>query len=97
MTWQQVAEKAQKHRDEAIAVIQPPTPEVPPTLPLDVTPIPKASLAPKEVKITECPAEELVTLIASGAFTSIEVTNAFLRRAALAQKLVRFRWFFTWR
>lgn len=90
MTWQQVAETAQKHRDDTIAQVQPTVPDVSSELPLNVTLIPKALLSPKEVKITECPAEELVDSIASGRLTSREVTNAFLRRAGLAQNLVLF-------
>lgn len=89
MTWQEVAEKARRRRDDTIAQVRPPVPEIPSTLPRDVTPLPKAGLAPKEVRITESPAEELVASIASGILTSTEVTNAFLRRAALAQKLVQ--------
>ena len=88
MTWQEVAEKAQRHRDDTIARVRPSVPEVPSTLQRDVTPIPKALLAPKEVRITESPAEELLASIAAGILTSTEVTIAFLRRAGLAQKLV---------
>lgn len=90
MDWQQVAQKAQKHRDNTIARLQPAVPDVPSELPLNVTPIPRVLLSPKEVKITECSAEELITSIGAGRLTSSEVTNAFLRRAGLAQKLVLF-------
>jgi len=88
MTWQEVAMKAQRHRDDTIAQIRPPIPVISFTLPRNVTPILRVGLAPKEVRITESPAEELVASIASGILTSTEVTNAFLRRAGLAQKLV---------
>lgn len=88
MGWQEVADKAQKHRDKTISQVQPPVPDVPSELPLDVTPIPRALLHPKEVKITEMSPEDLVRALAAGVLTSTEVTNAFLRRAAVAQKLV---------
>ncbi len=90
MTWEQVAEKAKHHRDDTITLVQPPVPDLPAeALPLDVTALSKAFLAPKEVTITERSGEDLVASIASGVLSSTEVTNAFLRRAGLAQKLVQ--------
>lgn len=87
-TWQEVAKEAQLHRDASIAKVNPPVPEVPADLPLDVTPLPRKLLSEREVEITETPAESLLASLATGKLTSVEVTNAFLRRAGLAQKLV---------
>lgn len=88
-SWQDVAKTAQDLRDASIGRINPPVPDVPSDLPRDVTNVPKHLLAPDEVLITETSPEDLTTALASGKFTSTAVTNAFLRRAGLAQKLVR--------
>lgn len=88
-SWQEIAKLAQKVRDESIAQVLPPVPEVPGELPLNVTGIPKQLLAAREIEITETPAEVLVQKLASAEWTCVEVTNAFLRRAGLAQRLVR--------
>ena len=53
-----------------------------------MTGIPQILLSPREVEITTMSAEGLVALLATGTLTSTEATNAFLRRAGLAQKLV---------
>lgn len=86
--WQEIAQIAQETRDKSIALVQPPVPEVPNELPLNVVGLPKQLLSPREVEITETPAEVLVTKLASGEWTSLEITQSFLRRAGLAQKLV---------
>ena len=93
-SWQEIAKTAQKHRDVSIAEVKPAIPEVPPHLPHDATCIPKDLLTQKEVEITETTAEGLVTLLATGKLKSADVTNAFLRRAGLAQKLVSFRFLY---
>lgn len=87
-TWQEIAQIAQEVRDKSIALVQPPVPEVPEDLPLNVTSIPKKLLTPREIEITETAPEVLVQKLALGEWTCVEVTNAFLRRAGLAQKLV---------
>jgi len=86
--WQEVAKIAQQARDRSIAQVQPPVPDVPLDLPLNVSDIPRQLLTPAEVEITETAPEILAQSLASGKLTSVEVVNAFLRRAALAQKLV---------
>lgn len=78
------------HRDATVAAIEPPLPELPSELPLNVTGIPKTVLTARELELTESPAEDLLTVLAAGYVTSGEVTRAFLRRAALAQRLVSF-------
>jgi hypothetical protein len=87
-SWQEIAQIAQDVRDKSIAQIQPPVPEVLEDLPLNVTNIPKQLLTSREIEITETPPEVLVQKLASKEWTCVEVTNAFLRRAGLAQKLV---------
>lgn len=87
-TWEQVAADRQKYRDATIAILDPPIPAVPKELPLNVTGIPKQLLTSDEIKITEMKVEELVPALAGGRLSAVEVTNAFLRRAAVAQGLV---------
>jgi amidase len=87
-TWQEIAKQAQDHRDASIAALDPPLPELPAELPLDVTQIPKQILTAQEISITETTSEVLVDKLARGELAAVEVTKAFLRRAGLAQKLV---------
>jgi len=89
--WQETAKIAQDLRDKSIAEVQPTVPDVPTQLPLNVTGLPGQLLTAAEVKITETPPETLIARLAAGELTSVEVTKAFLRRAGLAQKLVRLR------
>ncbi len=86
-TWQEVAQIAQELRDKSIAEVEPTVPDVPSELPLNVSKIPAELLSNAEIGITETSPENLLASLASGKLTSVEVTNAFLRRAALAQKL----------
>lgn len=86
-TWQEIAKTAQDHRDSTLN-LDPPVPDVPANLPLDVTAIPKILLSPEAVAITQTPPEELVMSLALGRLTSLTVTSAFLQRAGVAQKLV---------
>lgn len=87
--WQEIAKKAQEHRDASIRKVEPPVPDVATNLPLNVTGIPAQSLFAEEVKITETLPEDLIASLASGQLTSSSVIKAFLRRAGIAQKLVR--------
>lgn len=89
-TWQQVAEDRQKHRDATIAAVAPSVPAVPKELPLNVTSIPKELLTSDEIEITEMKVEDLVPALAEGKLSAVDVTNAFLRRAAVAQALVSY-------
>jgi amidase len=88
MTWQEIAQQAQAARDQTVAAVQPPVPDVPSDLSLNVIDIPRQLLTAREVEITDTAAEVLVTQLAAGAWTSVEVANAFLRRAGVAQRLV---------
>ena len=87
-SWQDVAQRVQKHRDRSIIKVQPSIPDTPAALPANVTSIPETLLTAREAQITTTPPEELVESIACGKLSSTETTRAFLRRAGVAQKLV---------
>ena len=89
MGWQDVAAAAQSHRDESVSKVTP-APEVPdiPSETLDVSHVAANVLTKQELQITEAPAESLVLSLALGKLSSVQVASAFLKRAALAQKLV---------
>lgn len=88
-SWREIVKQAQEARDASLKLVKPAIPEVPSELPLDVTEIPKYLLSKEEVTITQTAPEELVVSLASGRLTSVAVVTAFLRRAGIAQKLVR--------
>ncbi|KAL8762481.1 MAG: hypothetical protein Q9184_001516 [Pyrenodesmia sp. 2 TL-2023] len=88
-SWREVAKAAQDFRDASISRIKPPVSDISPDLPRNVTHIPRELLIQDELLITETSPEELVESLASGKLKSTSVVNAFLRRAGLAQKLVR--------
>ncbi|CAG9981830.1 unnamed protein product [Clonostachys byssicola] len=80
-------QEARRRRDISLAV-EPPLPDLPKDLPLNVTSLPRGILTARECEITEKTPEGLVELLANGHFSAVEVIEAFLRRAALAQRLV---------
>lgn len=80
--------KARKMRDDSIAEITPPLAPLPEPLPKNVMNVYKDVLSEEEIKITSYDAPELLQAIREKAFSCEAVTRAFLRRAALAQKLV---------
>lgn len=84
--WQTISQNAQNHRDDTISQVEPPIPAIDP-LPLDSTIIPNALLTHEELSITETDPVDLLSKLSSQGLTATEVTKAFLRRAALAQKL----------
>ncbi|KAE8395864.1 amidase signature domain-containing protein [Aspergillus alliaceus] len=86
-TWQEISQQVQADRDNSIARVEPPVPALPETLPSRVLDVPRDLLSSSEVSITETSAEELVGSLAAGKLTATVVTTAFLRRAAIAQKL----------
>jgi amidase len=53
----------------------------------NVTSIPSKVLSPEDVAITETPIDKLLHSLATGSLTSVRCTQAFLRRAVLAQQL----------
>lgn len=88
-SWQEIAQAAQEQRDKSIAEVKPSLPDIQSEdLPLNVTATPWKHLSSFEIEVTETSPEKLVRSLASGELTSTEVTNAFLRRAGIAQKLV---------
>ena len=87
-TWQEVAADRQAYRDATIARLEPPLPELT-DLPLNTIPIAKQVLSLEEISVTESSVEELAATIAKGQLSAVTVTKAFLRRAGLAQKVVR--------
>jgi amidase len=90
--WQDIAKEAQDHRDASIEPFLGTTEKgggVPDKLPKNSMGVPSTALSPRDLEITQLLPEQLTKLLASGKLSSTEVTTAFLRRAALAQKLVR--------
>lgn len=75
-------------RDRSIEHVDPAIAALPDTHTGRVIDFPRRHLSQTEIAITESSAETLVTSLASGKLTATAVTNAFLRRAAIAQKLV---------
>ncbi|KAK9433381.1 amidase signature domain-containing protein [Lipomyces doorenjongii] len=80
--------KAVAIRDESCAKVDPPLPELPDPLPLNVTGIPALLLTKEECEITETEPIELVEKMAKGELTAVTVVKSYLRRAALAQKVL---------
>ncbi|KAL5414614.1 hypothetical protein PMIN03_003114 [Paraphaeosphaeria minitans] len=86
--WKEVAKEAQEHRDSTINTLSPPAPQLPTELPRNVLPIATELLHPKVIFITNLPPEQLLPLLSTGQVSAVEVTTAYLQRAALAQGLV---------
>jgi amidase len=74
-------------RDSSI-LVDPPLSPLPETLSKNVTEIANSVLTPEEIKITSCDVPELPKATRSKEYSCETVIRAFLRRAALAQKLV---------
>lgn len=87
--WQAVAKEAQEYRDQSLSIAGADFTTLSNDLPLNVTKIPLQLLTTEEIEITEQTPEKLLGRLLSGNLSAIDATNAFLRRAALAQKLVR--------
>lgn len=87
-SWQESARKVQAVRDRSIEHVDPAIAALPDTHTGRVIDVPRKHLSQTEIAITESSAETLVASLASGKLTATAVTNAFLRRAAIAQKLV---------
>jgi amidase len=86
--WKTTVKQKQWQLELSIRDIHPVKPALGEDLPLNVTGIPKRVLSTSELQITETPAEKLVQYIAEKKFSSLEVTRAFLKRAAVASRLV---------
>ena len=88
-TWQGIARHVREYRDASIARIEPPIPEVPNQLPQNVTYLPKELLSKDEFTVVAWSSDFLLSQLAKGKISSVEVTKAYLRSAGLAQTLVR--------
>ena len=86
--WQDISAAAQRHRDGTLDKVSPSLTPLPPVTSHNVTDIPRQVLSEEEVRITETSSPALIDLLAKGELKAAIVVNAFLRRAALAQKLV---------
>lgn len=87
--WQEICADVQAYRDATIEAVFPALSSlIASDLPLNVTEIPADVLTLEELRVTSLSPEELVHQLSSGELTCIEATNAFLRRAAVAQHLV---------
>ena len=93
--WQEIAKEAQDRRDASLAKVQPGLPaaferiQFSEELPKNSMNIPGKALHPRDFQITETLPEQLVKALSTGGLSAMNVTTAFLRRGALAQKLVR--------
>ncbi|KAF3046200.1 hypothetical protein E8E11_008429 [Didymella keratinophila] len=85
--WTDIANEAQRYRDATISALSPPAPEVPSELPKNTLHVPEQLLEPFVISITELPPEELLLRLSRGQLSALQVTTAFLQRAAVAQGL----------
>lgn len=91
MNWQSVAKAVKARIDDAIPTSYRLDPAlIPKELDESVLDLPRKSglLTARELKITESIAVELLQKIWSGVYTSVEVTQAFCKRAAIAHQVV---------
>jgi hypothetical protein len=88
-SWQEVAKEAQNHRDETISQVRPSVPKISPTKFRNIFDASQELLSSREINLTSKSPEEILHIIANKEATCTEVCNAFLRRAAVAQGLVR--------
>jgi amidase len=86
--WQDLARQVQSRRDSSIAELGLNPSSVPPISSGRAITVPRQHLSASEIAITESSAHSLLASLAEGKLTAIEVTKAFLKRAAIAQKLV---------
>lgn len=91
MTWETIAAQKRHALRAAIPVEWViPAAVLPPDSQLDVTSFPTQSgwFTKRELEITSTPATQLLVNIATGSWTSEEVTRAFCKAAAAAHQLV---------
>jgi len=87
--WQDICADVQTYRDATVEAVFPALSSLTASdLPLNVTGVPADVLTSEEIRITSLPVEELLSLLASRELSCVETTNAFLKRAAVAQHLV---------
>jgi Asp-tRNA(Asn)/Glu-tRNA(Gln) amidotransferase A subunit family amidase len=85
--WQDIAGEAQDHRDKSMARLPHSLPLVPASLPRNVIGIPEELLNDRVLSITKLLPEDLIASLATGQLSAVDVSSAFLQRAALAQGL----------
>ena len=97
-SWEEVAKEAQDYRDASLAQVKPGLPDLlekapeclrsnaPEDAAMEQA---RAVLLPRDVQITEMSPEDLIQALAAGELSATDVTSSFLRRAVVAQKLVR--------
>lgn len=91
MSFQEICSNAQANLLEAIPPPwRLPIEQIPTVAGANVIDIPRTCglLTPKQIEITEQTATELLAKLANGSLTSVEVTEAFCARAAIAHQLV---------
>lgn len=89
--WQEIAQEAQQHRDDSISRC--PLGQDLSDFDIDAPLLPKRSIdlvsMPGDQHIIDMAPEVLLEMMAKGGLKAVDVTEAFLRRADFAQKLVR--------
>lgn len=85
--WQEIAQDAKNHRERTINNLSPPAPHVPEDLPKNVMNLPEQLLEASVLSITNLLPEDLIASLGSGKLSAVEVTSAFLLRAAVSQGL----------
>ena len=83
--WEEIAREAQNHRDATIGALSPEAPKLPSNLPKNTLHIPEQVLDPSVCSITNLPPEELINHLSTGRLSAVQVTTAYLQRAAVAQ------------
>lgn len=91
MNTKELVGRAIAMRDDSLALITPPLDldRLPAPLPANVLDLPECVLSKEEIQITSHDACELLEAIRNKKYSCVTVCKAFLRRAALAQSLVR--------
>lgn len=86
--WEVPVEGKRQELEQSVQRIIGSTPGLTDDLPLNVTALPAIVLTDSQVRITEMPPEILLQEISAGKLSSLEVTRASLKRAAVASRLV---------
>ena len=90
-TWQELVKQKRQQREDAIRKDW--LVSAPPSEQLDVTELPNTSklLTPFELEVTETrDVEVILNKLASGLWSSFDVTQAFYKRAVIAHQAVSF-------
>lgn len=98
--WQVIAKEAQDYREASLAQVKPGLPELFDEFERTLESVQsnalggaaiehvRAVLHPTDVQNTEMLPENLISALATGKLSATDVTNSFLRRAVIAQRLV---------